>query len=465
MPAERSIRIHYEQAVYGSFPFWDRGYALLARSPGCRPDWLAAFQTACQRFGERPHDVTTADGLFALPLDDGTRMVVGVSGQGTDDHGRPGALAFHALFLSPDDDRKLGGSPFPLAGCFQRHWEPQTQVLPSETAILAVSDAATSSPSIGDRARRIASSLAAGHRVAIESSEPIDALAREVWNALPERVRRRARLATWAFGNGNRFDLVALPRLAGVALDASYVDPDRLDTADHSAPAPARRPRLRPFALFAASVLLAAAAIALTRPKPPAPEPSRAALTPSTPGQPPLRNEPKVPPPDLANYPSFDTDPESKQQVLSSLVEFAERFGVIEPGAASAHDDPASLMLRIAERLRYQGPFLSDADRARLASETGPGLARALDWDAQIQRFAADRPLPSHFARGPLRWQLDTLTWSFHLDPDARLAPAEIPLVLANALAVDGPIRPNPLADRYPILNDYARFLASLPAR
>ena len=38
-----TVRVRFEQAVYGSFPFWDRGYALLAHSPGCRPEWLAEF--------------------------------------------------------------------------------------------------------------------------------------------------------------------------------------------------------------------------------------------------------------------------------------------------------------------------------------------------------------------------------------------------------------------------------------
>src|SRR3954464_15992347 len=49
-----SVEIRYEQAVYGSFPFWDRGYAVLAHSPGCRPEWLAGPRAARQRYGERP---------------------------------------------------------------------------------------------------------------------------------------------------------------------------------------------------------------------------------------------------------------------------------------------------------------------------------------------------------------------------------------------------------------------------
>jgi Raf kinase inhibitor-like YbhB/YbcL family protein len=35
-----------------------------------------------------------------------------------------------------------------------------------------------------------------------------------------------------------------------------------------------------------------------------------------------------------------------------------------------------------------------------------------------VRRFTDDRALPKGFARGPLRWQLDTLAWSFHLDDD-----------------------------------------------
>ena len=68
-----SVTIRYEQAVYGSFPFWDKGYAVLAQSPGCRPEWLAELREACQRFGERPGGVAEAEvrGLFALRLASG----------------------------------------------------------------------------------------------------------------------------------------------------------------------------------------------------------------------------------------------------------------------------------------------------------------------------------------------------------------------------------------------------------
>ena len=48
------VGIRCEQAVYGSFPFRDQGYAMLAESPGCRAEWLAELRAACQRYGERP---------------------------------------------------------------------------------------------------------------------------------------------------------------------------------------------------------------------------------------------------------------------------------------------------------------------------------------------------------------------------------------------------------------------------
>ena len=54
LAVDRHATVRFEQAVYGSFPFWERGYDVLAQSPGCRPDWLAQLCSACRRYGERP---------------------------------------------------------------------------------------------------------------------------------------------------------------------------------------------------------------------------------------------------------------------------------------------------------------------------------------------------------------------------------------------------------------------------
>src|SRR4051794_21906346 len=100
--------VHFEQAVYGSFPFRSEGYGFLAQSPGCRPEWLSEFRAACQRIGERPACAAEASAVFALKLASGPWAVVGMSPQGSDDRGRPGALGFHGLFLTPREYRKVG---------------------------------------------------------------------------------------------------------------------------------------------------------------------------------------------------------------------------------------------------------------------------------------------------------------------------------------------------------------------
>jgi len=219
--------VRLEQAVYGSFPFWNRGYAVLARSLGCRPEWLAALQTAGQRYGERPMGVPEADGLFALRLRCGSWMIVGVSAQGCDDRDRPGALAFHALFVGAWTYWWSGGNPFAFSGELRRNWTSADlgTTLPSHGRIRrsphVVGPDCSSRPAEQDRVTQAVAALSRGRQVIVQSAEPIDTLARDVWSILPRRIRRRASVATWAFDNANQFDLVALPKLAGVTRDNS----------------------------------------------------------------------------------------------------------------------------------------------------------------------------------------------------------------------------------------------------
>jgi hypothetical protein len=218
------ITFRFEQAVYGSFAFWNRGYAVLARSAGCRPEWLAELRTVCQRYGEPPSGAAEANSLFALRLKSGPWMIVGVHPQGHDDQDRPGALAFHALFVGRWVYRWTGADPFAMAGALQREWSPadQERILPEGRWRLPQFDRASSLSSHTDeRLAPIVAALTQRRRVAVQSIEPIDGLARDVWRALPSRVRRRVSVATWAFDNANHFDLVALPKLSGVALGPS----------------------------------------------------------------------------------------------------------------------------------------------------------------------------------------------------------------------------------------------------
>ena len=181
--------------------------------------------------------------------------------------------------------------------------------------------------------------------------------------------------------------------------------------------------------------------------------------------------EPEPPPPDRAAYRDEQADPEQSRQVAEALLALAERFGVSAAEAGSGQDDPAALMVLLAGRLRYRGPLLSAAERASLAAapRSDRDSALALRWHAQMRRFAADRPLPGDFARGPLRWQLDTFAWSFHLDPNdpsgGRRSSAEVVHALGEALANDLPLAPCRLSERHPALAAYRDFLGRLPRR
>jgi hypothetical protein len=221
-----NLMVRFEQAVYGSFSFWDRGYGILARSEGCRPEWLDALKRACQRYGERPAGVADADGLFATRIEGGPWMIVGVSPQGDDDAGRPGALAFHTLFIGRWAYSRAGADPFVFTGHLRRDWgreDRETTLPPGRATVRRAGYRASTDPAslVDERCEAIIDALKRGRRVAVQSDGPIDALARDVWRALPLLVRLRASVATWAFDNANRFDLVALPRLAGVAREPS----------------------------------------------------------------------------------------------------------------------------------------------------------------------------------------------------------------------------------------------------
>jgi hypothetical protein len=211
------------------------------------------------------------------------------------------------------------------------------------------------------------------------------------------------------------------------------------------------------------------AGVLLERPRRPGGSSVRPAPGPSTsPSTPPI--DPR--PPDRPGDRGDPTDPVERRRVQEALVDFAERFGISVVPASAGDSDPADLMVLLSRELRYRGPYLSASELARLADEHGPGSSRdralALRWHAAALRFADDRALPEDFARGPLRWQLDTLAWSFHLDGDRsdhRRAPTEVVHALAAALAVDVPIRPASLAERFPTLTAYLAFLGRLPRR
>jgi hypothetical protein len=158
---------------------------------------------------------------------------------GCDDRDRPGALAFHALFIGRWAYRRAGADPYVFAEATRGHWCPadQDRDLPAGRHTIRHDNWNSTSPSpvatlYDRRLTSIVTALTQGRRVVVQSSAPIDTLARIVWHALPRHVRRRASTATWAFDNANQFDLVALPRLPTISLNASDLVLAG-ETADH----------------------------------------------------------------------------------------------------------------------------------------------------------------------------------------------------------------------------------------
>ena len=213
--------VAYEQAVYGSFPFWNRGYAVLARSANCRPEWLMALKLACQRFGERPRECGDDRGSFVLPIQDGPWMIVGVFPAGRDDQGRPGALVFHARFVEARGYRKTGYDPFPFLEGLRGDWSPSDVDSILAPGILPVDTEAVAPSTEDDTVREITRVILRHGKVIIPSATPADRLIQSVWRHLPGRTRSRISVATFAYDNGNQFDLVALPGLRAAELARS----------------------------------------------------------------------------------------------------------------------------------------------------------------------------------------------------------------------------------------------------
>jgi hypothetical protein len=219
------MRLLFEQAVYGSFSFWNRGYGVLAHSEGCRPEWLAELRNVCQRYGEPPTGADHVDCLFSLRLKSGPWLIAGVHSQGCDDRGRPGALAFHALFVNRWAYRWAGGNPFAFAHEIRGDWcaEDQHRSLPRGQLSCRLTRPTRTTAGESTQVASIVSALTQRRRVVIQSSTPINTLARNVWSRLPGRVRMRTSVATWAFDTANDFDLVALPKLTGIVVDTADV--------------------------------------------------------------------------------------------------------------------------------------------------------------------------------------------------------------------------------------------------
>jgi hypothetical protein len=464
VPMSKSDRLPFEHAVYGSFPFWDKGYAILAHSPGCRADWLSDFETVCRKYGEPTRDASAAGAVFSTRLASGPWLIVRVDPQGNDDHGRPGALAFHGFFVASRDFRRARFDPFVFDDLPPRAWDRQTTALPQGNLPLQESLGHFGSPP--EEAQRIARALIARRKVAIEAMTPVHELARSVWQLLPTRVRRRTSCATLTFSNENRFDFLAIPRLGSALVDDSYVGPptfgERVIAHELGEEPQYQLQFPRGWWLWAAAALIACCLVGyfFVRPAPETQEPRAAQSRPP-----------------VATPRDESTGKDDRDRVLERLIDFAERYRVIGMSSPSP-TDPSLLMAKISEKLRYRGLVLAPQDlrylraqaaRLRTAPLSESGLAadydRALDMHAHILHFLPDQPLPADFASRKLGSQLLTFAWSFHVFHDSRRKVREIPDELSTALEAPSDLKTGEISAQFPAVRQYEVFLKQLPMR
>lgn len=211
-----------EQAVYGAHG--GGGYRFLAESPGFSGSWLAdEAQRLCTAFGERPAGVTCPFAVFAQPFGPRHVAVIQAADQGSDDAGRPGALAFRVLVVPVPLYRGLDADPFLISDRFPPDWQARGIVPPLEW------DGGPPPPRRVALVRKIldvapertalllggVQTLVDGGRLVLVRPAPEPGLIRDLWTLLPSSSRAEQWPATYAFGNRLGFHLLATPSAAG----------------------------------------------------------------------------------------------------------------------------------------------------------------------------------------------------------------------------------------------------------
>jgi hypothetical protein len=207
-----------EQAIYGGQD--TGGYRFLARSPGFLDAWLADAERLCTGFGERPAGVQCPLAVFARPLGKKHVAVVQVADQGSDDAGRPGALAFRLLVMPGRFYADLGADPFWIAEQLPPPWQargemetltwtagPQPKRMVAELRqVLDVEEARTQTLLGGVQI------LIDGGRLVFVRKQPDEKMGRDLWALLPNSSRMATWPASFAFGNTHRFHVAIVPQ-------------------------------------------------------------------------------------------------------------------------------------------------------------------------------------------------------------------------------------------------------------
>jgi len=375
-----TVTVTCEQAVYGSFPFRDQGYEILTASPGCRQEWLTTFARYCRDLGQPPSDVSPRIDrlLFARKVPSGPWVVALGSAQGCDDRGRPGAWAFHGLFLSGRDFRKLGLSPFPLIPFLLDKFdagmgltrECLSPILPSEDPPVFTNSSMIRWVSRGNRLRRVSDA---------DTFASTDAF----WNSLGPRAKRKRSMTTWAFRSDTPFHWACVgsrPLPDGPAgfhrtlwhfeTGEEIVQPHRKMTLSH-------RFWGLSFAGFAVAALSLTIFRSCFRHDAPTVEEMNDSLVSQT-----TETRPPVP----SKFRSTDVPAGLREFVAEKLTDWAER---LDFDAAAERFGTSAQAERIVQAIRYAGPLLPPDFGSRVDG-TAPGRI-ALEYAAVVRRHSETR--------------------------------------------------------------------------
>lgn len=228
-----------EQAVYGTFPFWNKGYAVLAQSGGVRQEWLSEFVHLCQSLGQPPSESTpvVTSLVFVKRLESGPWVLCKGTWQGCDDRGRPGAWAFHALFLSGSDYRRTGSQPFLFESHFQTEFSSN---LVLDTLSLKISGNSRHS---GIPNRLLLKSLRRHRQIRLLKEKPADDDVSQFWDLLPKGISSSRSFTTRAFRWDSDFDFAVvspsrtpIEEIARTSASFQWVEPDALWQSQSTCP-------------------------------------------------------------------------------------------------------------------------------------------------------------------------------------------------------------------------------------
>lgn len=395
-----TVTVTCEQAVYGSFPFRNQGYDILTASTGCRPEWLDAFARYCRDLGQPPSDASPVVDrlLFARKIPAGPWVVALGSAQGCDDRGRPGAWAFHGLFLSNRDYRSLGASPFPLRPHLIDRFSAGMSLTGGPIQVDLPPD--TGVPEIDPSKIRW---IAKGRKLRCEGSFDTFESTERFWRSLGIRMRSRRSLTTWSFRSATPFhwSCVGIQRVEEEpdSGDRSVLKflPEELENPVTSHHASFRERSIRILMGLGATVLAILFLWSFA---------SHDSETSSPISEPADRLRFETAAPSIASFEANEMPMDVQNYLRERLADWAERLGT-EPDRSGT--DVAMEAARIARAIRYTGPL--HAGEMQDDGDPSRRLDIARTYVEVIRRQSRCRPWPEAGESANPAYALATLAW------------------------------------------------------